>query len=362
MPKRKSYTKSYSTTLLTAGKTVPEIHYGPFSYEWWIASKTNINDQIKLLVPINLGMKTLTKLNGRDFIITVLEPDIGTSPGPRYQAICDSKHSEICSSSSVAITSLYQDSFGTKTKFSGPLVMGFDQQVITEELLKNIQFQPLEISVERLRIIVFGVGISKNQEWNYAGAGYQSSFIDNVGKKQFLYVQSFTDKKCVLTVYEDNKLRTIVYGKNPTDVWSKIDHKPEFNANQLFGIDNEYILALIGQLQIPSCTSEEWNDVLLLQQIFEYHLKKRTKSDINWLGFIENWKSQQSEIIELQTSLMQIYGPEYQISSRELYAWRTMLRHMGCVEITPYNKNQSEVRNEGIINSNNKTKSIYLFI
>ena len=86
MPKRKSYTKSYSTTLLTAGKIIPEIHYGPFSYEWWIASERNINDQIKLLVPINLGMKTLTKLNGRDFIITVLESDIGTSSGSRYQS------------------------------------------------------------------------------------------------------------------------------------------------------------------------------------------------------------------------------------------------------------------------------------
>ncbi|CAG8622335.1 8620_t:CDS:2 [Funneliformis caledonium] len=92
MLKRKCCSKSYSTTLLTAGKTVSEIHYGPFSYAWWIASERNINNQIKLLVPINLGMKTLTKLNGRNFIITVLEPDIGTSPGPRYQATCESKH------------------------------------------------------------------------------------------------------------------------------------------------------------------------------------------------------------------------------------------------------------------------------
>jgi hypothetical protein len=344
MTKRKSCSKSYLTTLLTAGKTVSEIHYGPFSYAWWTVDERNINDQIKLLVPINLGMKTLTKLNGRDFIITVLEPDIGTSPGPRYQATCDSKHSEICSNSSAAITSLYQDLFGTKTKFSGPLIMGFDQQVIVEELLKNIQFQPFEVSVEKLRIIVFGIGVSKNQEWNYAGAGYQSSFIDNIGKKKFLYVQNFTDKKCVLTVYKENELQTIVCGKNPTDVWSKIDHKPEFDANKLFGIDNEYTQALIGQLRIPSCKLEEWNDVLLLQQIFEYHLKKRTKSDVNWLDFIENWKNQQSEIIELRTSLMQVYGSEYQINSRELCAWRTMLRHMGCVEITPYNQNQCEVR------------------
>jgi hypothetical protein len=87
MLKRKSYSKSYLTTLLTARKTIPKLHYGPFSHEWWITIERNTNDQIKQLVPINLVMKTLTKLNGRDFIITVLEPSIGTSPGPGYQAI-----------------------------------------------------------------------------------------------------------------------------------------------------------------------------------------------------------------------------------------------------------------------------------
>ncbi|CAI2195604.1 9640_t:CDS:2, partial [Funneliformis geosporum] len=146
MSKCKSCNKSYSTILLTAGKTVSEIYYKSFSYAWWIVSERNINDQIKLLVPINLSMETLTKLKGRDFIITVLEPDIRTLPSLRYQAIY---------------------LFGIKTKFSGPLVMEFDQQVIVEELLKNIQFQPFEISIERFQIIVFGIAVSKNKEWNY---------------------------------------------------------------------------------------------------------------------------------------------------------------------------------------------------
>ena len=350
MVKRKNCTKSYNTTLLTTGKITLEIHYGPFSREWWIATESNINNQATLLVPIRLGMQTLTKLNDYDFIITVLEPDMKISPGPRYQASCyfinnELVNGDICISSSVAITSLYKRLFGTKTKFSGPLVMGFDQEIIVKQLLENIQFRPFEFYVERLRIVVFGIGLSTNQEWNYAGAGYQSSFVDNINKKQFLYVQNFTDKKCTLTVYEDNELRTIICGKTPADVWSQIDCKPELDANKLFGIDNEYTQALINQLQIPSCTLEEWNNSSLLQQIFEYHLKKRTKSDVNWMGFIENWKNQQSNIIELRTSLMQLYESKYQMNSRELCGWRSMLRHMGCVEITPYNKDQCEVRN-----------------
>ncbi|GES93349.1 hypothetical protein GLOIN_2v1791345 [Rhizophagus clarus] len=347
MPKRKSQTKSYNTTLLSIGKIILETHYGHFSREWWIATERNINDQATLLVPIRLGMQTLTKLNGYDFIITVLEPNMEISPGPKYQAICyfinnELINGDICTNSSFAITSLYKHLFGTKTKFSGPLVMGFDQEIIVEQLLKDVQFRPFEFFVEQLQIIVFGIGISENQEWNYAGDGYRSSFIDNVNKKQFLYVQNFTAKKCILTVYEGNKLRSIICRKTPADVWSHVDHKPKFDANKLFGIDNEYTRALISELQIPSCIPEEWNNSPLLQQIFEYHLKKRTKSGVNWMEFIENWKNQQSEIIELRTSLMQLYGSEYQISSRKFSAWKSMLRHMGCVEITPYNKNQCE--------------------
>ncbi|GBC08314.1 hypothetical protein RclHR1_08010004 [Rhizophagus clarus] len=72
------------------------------------------------------------------------------------------------------------------------------------------------------------------------------------------------------------------------------------------------------------------------------------------MEFIENWKNQQSEIIELRTSLMQLYGSEYQISSSEFNAWKSMLRHMGCIEITPYNKNQCEIFSSDTINEARK--------
>ncbi|GES85117.1 hypothetical protein GLOIN_2v1791345 [Rhizophagus clarus] len=131
MSKCKSQTKSYNTTLFSIGKIILETHYGHFSWEWWIVTERNINDQVTLLVPIRLGMQTLTKLNGYDFIITVLELNIEISPGSRYQAICyfinnELINGDICTNSSFAITSLYKHLFRTKTKFSGPLVMEFD--------------------------------------------------------------------------------------------------------------------------------------------------------------------------------------------------------------------------------------------
>ncbi|RIB06040.1 hypothetical protein C2G38_2218079 [Gigaspora rosea] len=268
--------KNYKTTLISIGKIVPEIHYGAFSREWWITIEKDSNNQATMLFPIRIGMKTLVELNGHEFFIKVLEPNIEDSPSSRYQASCGLVYSEIYTSSSAAITSLYQQLF-----------------------------------------VVFGIGISKNQDWNYAGTSYQSSFVNNIGKRRLLYVQSFIASKCNITIYEENKFKTIINGTTPTDSWLKID--------------------------------QEWNNEILLEQIFRYHLKKRTKSNINWIEFIHNWKNQESKIIELRTSLAQLYEPKYQINSRELCAWKSMLRHIGCTEITPYNKDQSEITSSNTI-------------
>ncbi|CAG8829691.1 16856_t:CDS:1, partial [Gigaspora rosea] len=157
-------------------KIVPEIHYGPFSREWWTAIGKDPDHQTTILLPIRIGMKTLVELNGYEFFISVLEPDMEYSLSPRYQASCGLAYSEIHLTSSAAITSLHQHLFNTKTKFSGPFVIGFDQLDIVEQLLEDINFQPFEFYLDQLRIVVFGIGLSKNQDWNYVGNKYKSSF------------------------------------------------------------------------------------------------------------------------------------------------------------------------------------------
>jgi len=178
-----SQRKNYKVNLISTGKIVPEIHYGSFSQEWWVAMKSDLSNLVTMLLPIRIGMKTFVELNGHEFFITVLEPSVENLQSPKYQAHCGLVQSEICTSSSAAITSLYQHLFGKKTKFSGLLIMGFNQSIIVQQLLEGIDFQPFEFLVGQLRIVVFGIGKSKNQEWNYAGNGYQSFFVDVVGKK-----------------------------------------------------------------------------------------------------------------------------------------------------------------------------------
>ncbi|CAG8854810.1 11991_t:CDS:2, partial [Gigaspora margarita] len=118
------------------------IHYGVFSREWWITIEEDSNNQATMLCPIRIGMKTLVELNGHEFFINVLEPNIEDSPSPTYQASC--------------------------------------------------------------------------------GLVYKS------------------------------KIKTIVNGITPTDVWSKIDHKPKFDADELFGTNNSYVQRLINELRAAS--------------------------------------------------------------------------------------------------------------
>ncbi|CAG8830832.1 731_t:CDS:1, partial [Gigaspora margarita] len=117
-----------------------EIHYGPFSQEWWAAIGNDSNHQTITLLSIRIGMKTLVELNGYKFFISILEPDMEYSLSSRYQASCGLVYSEIHLILSTAITLLYQYLFNTKTKFSEPLVMGFDQLNIVNQLLEDINF------------------------------------------------------------------------------------------------------------------------------------------------------------------------------------------------------------------------------
>ena len=48
-------------------------------------------------------------------------------------------------------------------------------------------------------------------------------------------------------------------------------------------------------------------------------------------------------MIELQTQFKKLYPSNHNINDRELRAWKSMLRNVGCTKITPFDKEQSEV-------------------
>src|SRR5205085_2904455 len=75
-----------------------------------------------------------------------------------------------------------------------------------------------------------------------------------------------------------------------------------------------------------------------MQALWNYHLQKSTLASIQWNEFFIKWYNETKTVIEITTSLKKLYPPNYVFKEREMCAWRAMLNHAGCTNITPYTK------------------------
>ncbi|CAH1768471.1 3928_t:CDS:1, partial [Entrophospora sp. SA101] len=123
-----SKSKLVAPTLISHGLIIPELHFGPFSRNWWLEITTEIEE----FFPIRVGMSIVTELNGRNFTVRVFK---GSQGQPRY--VCESgeyvsREEDFISS---ALNPLYQEIFKNKTKFSGVHEFGLDNSLLLEKLL-----------------------------------------------------------------------------------------------------------------------------------------------------------------------------------------------------------------------------------
>ncbi|CAB4406911.1 unnamed protein product [Rhizophagus irregularis] len=101
--------------LVTIGNLVPELHYGPFSRDWWYYSDSQIQDSNTYAIPIKLGFQLIQK----HFIIRIVHNlDNPNTPG----FICEGEEIDIgvLSSPSAAINTIYGRVFGNKNKTKYP--------------------------------------------------------------------------------------------------------------------------------------------------------------------------------------------------------------------------------------------------
>ena len=340
--------KNYDVSLVSVGTIDSELHFGPFSHEWWIVC----NQEMEFLVPIRLHMKVVVFLNGHDFILTVVKGNKEHSERPGYICTCESFYTtKLSNSSTNAISTVYQQLFRTKTKFLGPMIMGFDKPAICEKLLEGVLFRPYFIKLGSIRVFVFGIARSENVQWGYAGVGFKLSFLFQLAKQRCLFFQEFDDDACKVTIIYNTEVEKTYRESTPDLVWERIFNKHEtkiaklkiFTRRVLFGIDNTMTQRLIQTIKIPSCSLSDWDNDVLMEKVFSYHLKRRTISNINWRKFLSKWREQET-IIELHSSLKQLYPMDYEFNERELNAWRQMLRNIGCYDITPFSKQDSKVK------------------
>ncbi|CAG8595608.1 6465_t:CDS:2 [Racocetra fulgida] len=178
----------YEVTLISLSKIIQELHFGPYAKDWWIPRLANDND--------------------------------GFEPG--YLCQSEALQSNICKHSSEAVTSAYQQAFFTKTRLDGLLVMGFDNPEICKTLLTDIHFHPYTFKIGNVSLTIFRIGKSNNPNWNYAGKGYQSSFVHNFRKTRALFVQEFSNKEAIIKIYQNSQETYVFCDTDPNAVWNKI--------------------------------------------------------------------------------------------------------------------------------------------
>ncbi|CAH1764374.1 15_t:CDS:2, partial [Entrophospora sp. SA101] len=330
-----------NTKLIASGSILPSLHYGVNAIHWW-----TMRDGVDLtngafLYPIRVGWQTVIEVTSKRYYTQVLEGNKDHKLLPGFRSYVESEFSDIESSSSKAITSLYQKLNPlSNTKYSGPLVLGWEDESILEASLEDVQFRPFVIKVDKFKIYIISLGISKNADTDGAGIGYMSSFIGEYKKQRSMFVQKIDQDGCHINIYEKNiKIESFV-GLTPVEVWKKTGIMKKINGKALFGLEHTMTCQSLANQQIPKCNPTFWSDEDTMYQIFNYHLKKRTIANINWFYFFETWKNQ-STIIELNIALKNLYPTGYVFNQCEIEAWQAMLKATGCTKISPFEKNQS---------------------
>ena len=155
--------KTYQVCLVSPGVLDENLHYGPFSRDWWETRCTNNTNGISNLYPIRINMKTLVILQNIHFIVTVIQGHSGSLQQPGYICEAEGSKSNIFNNPSGAITTLYQKLFNNNTKFSGPLIMDYNKIEISEQLLVGVTFHPFCYFFEKFWLFVYGIGISSEE-------------------------------------------------------------------------------------------------------------------------------------------------------------------------------------------------------
>ncbi|CAG8666078.1 12119_t:CDS:2, partial [Gigaspora rosea] len=193
-------------------------------------------------------------LNQEEFIIRV----VNNNWKPSY--VCESDiEAIIYSTSSAAINETYKKLFNTKTRFSGPNVLGFNNKIIIEQLQAEVLFFLFQIIAHDIVIFVTALGSSYQAELNFAGPGYHSSFFYKYHGQRSLIYQSITNTECKIDIYyQENNIRTYTE-KSPNDVWSKPDILKNYDGKSLFGLCDQLVIqAIQTYITVPYCKLEFW--------------------------------------------------------------------------------------------------------
>lgn len=328
--------------LVATGAIISELHYGPYLRDWWVFSKEKTQENTLYPIPLRLGLEVMLQLNKTPFIIRVVR-HVHSSLQPGY--ICEGKgySSGVVESASRAITSVYQLVFGTQTKYAGLSYLGLDQLETAQKLLEGVLFRPFIIELENISIFVGCLGKIIRSNTNKIGQNYSASLFYKYKRKQSVFFQSVNKDSFSITIYQDSQIVAKYKDTSPNAVWHQTGILKSISGDDLFATNHPITLQKLSQVILSSqnpmpskCTFEDWHDKIIMEHLFQLHLKKVAPGSVEeWHKIFQNWIWQKSNIIELYTHLGKIYNSNHKFRERELRGWRAMFRAAGCTNITP---------------------------
>ena len=70
--------KEYQVSLVSLGFINENLHYGPFSRDWWETRYVKDTTKTSNFYPIRINMKTLVVLQNTHFFITIIQGHTGS--------------------------------------------------------------------------------------------------------------------------------------------------------------------------------------------------------------------------------------------------------------------------------------------
>jgi len=123
-------TQKFKRHLLATGEIDNSLHYGPFAIHWWYFFKSNNQETT---FPIRHHMRIKYKINQQEFIVRVVKGTSDDEWVPGY--ICESDiEGKIYSTPTAVVNESYKKYSDTKTRFSGPDVLGFGDEAMIKQL------------------------------------------------------------------------------------------------------------------------------------------------------------------------------------------------------------------------------------
>ena len=164
-------------------------------------------------------------LNQRQFFIRVVKSEENPLQ-PGFICVSGSETSRVCLTPSQAVNSVYHVIFGKKTAYSGPAILGLNDENIVQKLLNGVRFRPIFIKIENFIVVVSEIGNKR----------FTSSILTKKSQRT-LALQRMVNDIFTLDFYKGDQILCHYEDKSADSVWAQAGITMHLDSATLYGFN-----------------------------------------------------------------------------------------------------------------------------